>query len=71
METQPGSDGDRDLVTIFKTGSVDRDTYPELPEHPVQATVQIVSGAISLPIVSTSRGTWLKWLEIRLSQPLN
>jgi hypothetical protein len=30
MTAQPGSDGGRDFVTIFKTGSVDRDDYPEL-----------------------------------------
>jgi hypothetical protein len=33
MAVKPGSGGDRDFVTIFKTGSVDRDDYPELAEH--------------------------------------
>jgi hypothetical protein len=32
MGAQPPSGGDRDFVTIFKTGSVDRDDYPELTD---------------------------------------
>jgi hypothetical protein len=33
MVAQPPSSDARDFVTIFKTGSVDRDDYPELAEH--------------------------------------
>ena len=43
MATQPGSDGGRDFVTIFKTGSVDRDDYPELAEHLLEGRTQLAS----------------------------
>jgi hypothetical protein len=33
MAEHPPSGGNRDFVTIFKTGSVDRDDYPDLAEH--------------------------------------
>mgnify|MGYP006304540551 CR=1 FL=1 len=48
MTAYTPSDGGQDFVTIFKTGSVDRDDYPELaelllafvlcvPDHPEQS----------------------------------
>ena len=43
MATQPGSDGGRDLVTIFKTGSVDREDYPELAEHLLEGRTQLAA----------------------------
>lgn len=43
MVPQPGSDGDRDFVTIFKTGSVDRDDYPELAEHLLEGRTQLAA----------------------------
>lgn len=43
MATQPGSDGGRDFVTIFKTGSVDRGDYPELAEHLLEGRTQLAS----------------------------
>ena len=43
MATQPGSDGGRDLVTIFKTGSVDREDYPDLAEHLLEGRTQLAA----------------------------
>lgn len=43
MATQPGSDGGRGLVTIFKTGSVDREDYPELAEHLLEGRTQLAA----------------------------
>jgi hypothetical protein len=43
MAAQPGSDGGRDFVTIFKTGSVDRDNYPELAEHLLEGRTQLAA----------------------------
>lgn len=41
MVASPGSDGDRDFVTIFKIGSVDRNDYPELAEHLLAGRTQL------------------------------
>jgi hypothetical protein len=35
--------GDRNLVTIFKTGSVDREDHPELAEHLLEGRTQLAS----------------------------
>ncbi|WP_255152708.1 hypothetical protein [Halorarius halobius] len=43
MATHPPSSGGRDFVTIFKTGSVDRDDYPELTEHLLEGRTQLAS----------------------------
>ena len=43
MVAQPPSSDDRDFVTIFKTGSVDRDDYPELAEHLLEGRTQLAS----------------------------
>jgi len=43
MAEHPPSGGDRDFVTIFKTGSVDRDDYPELTEHLLEGRTQLAS----------------------------
>jgi len=43
MATHPGSDSGRDFVTIFKTGSVDRDDYPDLAEHLLEGRTQLAS----------------------------
>ena len=43
MVAQPPSRDDRDFVTIFKTGSVDRDDYPELAEHLLEGRTQLAS----------------------------
>ncbi|MFC7771946.1 hypothetical protein ACFQS5_24995 [Salinirubellus sp. GCM10025899] len=43
MVAQPLSSDDRDFVTIFKTGSVDPDDYPELAEHPLEGRTQLAS----------------------------
>lgn len=43
MVAQPGSDGGRDFVTIFKTGSVGRDNYPELAEHLLKGRTQLAA----------------------------
>jgi hypothetical protein len=43
MAAHPPSGGDRDFVTIFKTGSVDRDDYPELVEHLLEGRTQLAS----------------------------
>jgi len=43
MAVQPGSDGGRDFVTIFKTGSVDRDNYPKLAEHLLEGRTQLAA----------------------------
>ena len=43
MATHLGSDGGRDFVTIFKTGSVDRDDYPDLAEHLLEGRTQLAS----------------------------
>jgi len=43
MPEHPPSGGDRDFVTIFKTGSVDRDDYPDLAEHLLEGRTQLAS----------------------------
>jgi hypothetical protein len=43
MAALPGSDGGREFVTIFKTGSVDRDDYPELAEHLLEGRTELAS----------------------------
>jgi hypothetical protein len=43
MAVKPGSGGDRDFVTIFKTGSVDRDDYPELADHLLEGRTQLAA----------------------------
>ncbi|MDX1746935.1 MAG: hypothetical protein R3324_13435, partial [Halobacteriales archaeon] len=43
MAAHPPSGGDRDFVTIFKTGSVDRDDYPDLAEHLLEGRTQLAS----------------------------
>jgi hypothetical protein len=40
---QPPSIEDRDFVTIFKTGSVDCDDYPDLAEHLLEGRTQLAS----------------------------
>jgi hypothetical protein len=43
MATHPPSNGDRDFITVFKTGSVDRDDYPDLAEHLLEGRTQLAS----------------------------
>ena len=43
MPEHPPSGGDRDFVTIFKTGSVDRADYPDLAEHLLEGRTQLAS----------------------------
>jgi hypothetical protein len=43
MTTQPGSDGGRTVVTIFESGSVNRDDYLGLAEHLLKGRTQLAS----------------------------
>ena len=43
MATHPPNNGDRAFITVFKTGSVDRDDYPDLAEHLLEGRTQLAS----------------------------
>jgi hypothetical protein len=43
MSVDPSTDGERDFITIFKTGSVDRDDYPDLAELLLEGRTQLAS----------------------------
>jgi hypothetical protein len=43
MAVNPGAGGDRDFVTIFKTGSVGRDDYPKLADHLLEGRTQFAA----------------------------
>jgi hypothetical protein len=43
MTDQPGSGGSLDFVTIFKTGSVDREEHPELAELLLEGRTQLAA----------------------------
>jgi hypothetical protein len=43
MAVQPPGDNGGDFVTILKTGSIDRDDYPELAEHLLEGRTQLAS----------------------------